>query len=199
MGRRPRLPLHRHAARAPATCRWAWRSCVPRAEVIIVTTPALAAQKVASRAVSMARKSYLRVAGVDREHERVHLRARHELSAVRRGRRRGCAREPACRCSARCRSSRRSRRGDTGEPVALGDGPAAEAFRAIADRIVEEAVPPVEMAGCSARMLEAAVPRSTTSTTTPADRPPLELRVDCGAIAPQSHQHSCGWEPRRWG
>ena len=44
-----------------------------------------------------------------------------------------------------------------GEPVALGEGPAAEAFRAIADRIVTEAVPPVEMAGCSARMLDAAV------------------------------------------
>ena len=37
---------------------------VPRTEVIVVTTPALAAQKVAARAVSMARKNYLRVAGV---------------------------------------------------------------------------------------------------------------------------------------
>ncbi|MCB1038674.1 MAG: P-loop NTPase, partial [Acidimicrobiales bacterium] len=37
---------------------------VPRAEVIVVTTPAVAAQKVAIRAVSMARKSFLRVAGV---------------------------------------------------------------------------------------------------------------------------------------
>jgi ATP-binding protein involved in chromosome partitioning len=42
-------------------------------------------------------------------------------------------------------------------PVALGDGPAAEAFRSIAARIVDEAVPPVEMAGCSARVLEAAM------------------------------------------
>jgi len=36
---------------------------IPRAEVLVVTTPAVAAQKVAIRAVSMARKSYLRVAG----------------------------------------------------------------------------------------------------------------------------------------
>ena len=50
--------------RAPATCRWAWPSCIPRAEVIVVTTPRQAAQKVAIRAVGMARKSYLRVAGV---------------------------------------------------------------------------------------------------------------------------------------
>src|SRR5436305_14921691 len=37
---------------------------VPRTEVLIVTTPALAAQKVAVRAASMARKNYLRIAGV---------------------------------------------------------------------------------------------------------------------------------------
>jgi ATP-binding protein involved in chromosome partitioning len=47
--------------------------------------------------------------------------------------------------------------GDAGMPVAIGSGPAADAFRQIADRIVEEAVPPMEMAGCSARMLDAAV------------------------------------------
>ena len=37
---------------------------LPRAEVVVITTPARAAQKVAVRAVGMARKSYLRVAGV---------------------------------------------------------------------------------------------------------------------------------------
>jgi ATP-binding protein involved in chromosome partitioning len=47
--------------------------------------------------------------------------------------------------------------GDAGAPVALGDGPAADAFRAIAGQIVEEAVPLTAMAGCSARMLDAAV------------------------------------------
>jgi ATP-binding protein involved in chromosome partitioning len=47
--------------------------------------------------------------------------------------------------------------GDAGEPVVLGEGPAAEAFRAIADRILTEAVPPAALAGCSARMLDAAV------------------------------------------
>jgi len=37
---------------------------LPRAEMLVVTTPATGAQKVAARAVSMARKSHLRVAGV---------------------------------------------------------------------------------------------------------------------------------------
>ena len=37
---------------------------LPRTEVLVVTTPPLAAQKVAARAADMARKGYLRVAGV---------------------------------------------------------------------------------------------------------------------------------------
>src|SRR5687767_4909909 len=37
---------------------------LPRAELIIVTTPAVAAQKVAARAADLARKTYLRVVGV---------------------------------------------------------------------------------------------------------------------------------------
>ncbi|MCY3578934.1 MAG: hypothetical protein OXH53_16640, partial [bacterium] len=47
--------------------------------------------------------------------------------------------------------------GDEGAPVVLDGtpGPAADAFRAIADRLLEE-VPPVDMAGCTARIFEAA-------------------------------------------
>ena len=40
--------------------------------------------------------------------------------------------------------------GDHGEPVALGEGPAAEAFGALADLILTEAAPPIAMDGCSA-------------------------------------------------
>jgi ATP-binding protein involved in chromosome partitioning len=41
-------------------------------------------------------------------------------------------------------------------PVVLGaGGPAADAFVGIADRLVSETVPPVDMAGCSARLLDA--------------------------------------------
>ena len=41
--------------------------------------------------------------------------------------------------------------------MVLGDaaGPAANAFKAIADRLLEE-VPPVDMASCTARIFEAA-------------------------------------------
>ena len=132
---------------------------LPRAEMIVVTTPAVSAQKVAIRAATMARKSFLRIVGVIENMSSFRVRPRRGVracSAPAAARRWPAT--PVCRCSAGSRSSRRSPPAATpAQPVALGDGPAAEAFRAIADLIVDEAVPPVAMAGCSARMLDAAV------------------------------------------
>ena len=130
---------------------------LPRTDLIIVTTPALAAQKVASRAADMARRSFLRVAGVIEnmsaftcDHGETYAlfgtgggqALADEIGAPLLGR---VPLEPAVAAG-----------GDIGVPVALdGVGPAADAFRAIAERIVTETVPPVSMAGCSARMLDA--------------------------------------------
>jgi ATP-binding protein involved in chromosome partitioning len=46
--------------------------------------------------------------------------------------------------------------GDAGKPVALTDphGDAGRAFAELAARIAEELLPPVEMSGCSARLLD---------------------------------------------
>ncbi len=45
--------------------------------------------------------------------------------------------------------------GDAGVPIALDDvGPLSEVFAVIAERVVTEISPLVEMAGCSARLLE---------------------------------------------
>jgi len=131
---------------------------VPRAEVILVTTPALAAQKVAVRAASMARKNFLRIAGVIENMSAFTCEHGSSYALFGEGGGEACAREAGAPLlgSVPLEASVASG-GDVGEPVALGDGPAAEAFRAIAARIVEEAVPPVAMAGCSARMLEAAM------------------------------------------
>ncbi|HEX6419432.1 MAG TPA: Mrp/NBP35 family ATP-binding protein [Acidimicrobiales bacterium] len=131
---------------------------LPRAEVIVVTTPARAAQKVAVRAVGMARKSYLRVAGVIENMSAFHCD--HGQSYALFGE--GGGRQLATDAGAPLLGSvplepSVSAGGDAGTPVALGDGPAARAFRAIAAHIVDEAVPPAAMAGCSARMLDAAV------------------------------------------
>jgi ATP-binding protein involved in chromosome partitioning len=129
-----------------------------RAEVVVVTTPARAAQKVAERAVGMARKSYLRVAGVIENMSAFRCEHGEEYALFGSGGGEQLAHdagvpllgqvplEPAVSIG-----------GDEGRPVVLGDGAAADAFRAIADRIIEEAVPLADMAGCSARMLDAAV------------------------------------------
>jgi ATP-binding protein involved in chromosome partitioning len=155
---------------------------IPRAEVIVVTTPARAAQKVAIRAVGMARKSYLRVAGVIENMSAFHCDHGETYALFGEGGGRQLATdagvpllgevplEPAV-----------SAGGDTGTPVALGTGPAGETFRAIADHIVDEAVPLTAMAGCSARMLDAAVAaldaRDAQSGVDAADAPPAETAV----------------------
>jgi ATP-binding protein involved in chromosome partitioning len=131
---------------------------VPRTEVLIVTTPAQAAQKVAIRAASMARKSFLRIAGVVENMSAFTCDHGDSYALFGSGGGEALAREAGVPLlgSVPLEPSVASG-GDVGEPVALGHGPAAEAFRSIAARIVDDAVPPVEMAGCSARMLEAAV------------------------------------------
>jgi len=129
---------------------------VPRAEVIIVTTPALAAQKVAVRAASMARKNYLRIAGVIENMSAFTCEHGESYPLFGEGGGEACAHDAGAPLlgSVPLEASVASG-GDIGVPVALGEGPAADSFRAIAARIVEEAVPPVEMAGCTARMLDA--------------------------------------------
>jgi ATP-binding protein involved in chromosome partitioning len=131
---------------------------VPRAEVVVVTTPALAAQKVAIRAVSMARKSFLRVAGVIENMSAFtdHHGDTHALFGEGGGQ--TLADDAGVPLLGQIPIEPRvSAGGDAGEPEVLGDSPAAQAFRDIAERLVTEAVPPAELAGCSARMLEAAV------------------------------------------
>jgi ATP-binding protein involved in chromosome partitioning len=130
---------------------------VPRAEVIVVTTPAVAAQKVAIRAVSMARKSYLRVAGVIENMSAFTCDHGESYALFGEGGGQDLADSAGVPLLGRVPIEPAvSAGGDTGEPAVLAGGPAADVFTAIAERIVTEAVPPAELAGCSARMLEAA-------------------------------------------
>ncbi len=131
---------------------------LPRAEMIIVTTPAVSAQKVAIRAATMARKSFLRIAGVIENMSSFRCEHGDEYALFGTGGGETLARDAGVPLLGQIPiESSVAAGGDAGTPIALGDGPAAEAFRAIADLIVDEAVPPVAMAGCSARMLDAAV------------------------------------------
>jgi ATP-binding protein involved in chromosome partitioning len=129
---------------------------LPRAEVIVVTTPPLAAQKVAARTADMARKGYLRVAGVIENMS--DFTCEHGTSTALFGSGGGerlaaeigvpligtIPIDPAVASG-----------GERGEPVALQPGqPTAEAFDRIATAVTTTVAPVVPMEGCSARMLD---------------------------------------------
>ena len=131
---------------------------LPRAELIVVTTPSTSAQKVAVRAVNMARRSHLRVAGVIENMSA--FTCEHGTSYPLFGSGGGAALAAEAGVSLLASIPLEpsvAAGGDVGSPIALGDGRAAEAFRDLAELVVSEVVPPVAMAGCSARMLDAAV------------------------------------------
>jgi ATP-binding protein involved in chromosome partitioning len=134
---------------------------LPSTDLVVVTTPALAAQKVAQRAADMAQRSFLKVIGVIENMSAFTCDHGEEYALFGTGGGQALAEaigapllgqvplEPGVAAG-----------GDAGEPVALaGTGPAADAFRAIAQRILSDIAPPapadgVDMAGCSARLFE---------------------------------------------
>jgi ATP-binding protein involved in chromosome partitioning len=130
---------------------------LPRAEMLIITTPAVTAQKVAIRAASMAQRSHVRVAGVIENMSAFVCDHGESYPLFGSGGGQLLADDAGAPLLGQIPLEPAvADGGDRGKPIALGDGPAAEAFRALADRVLDEAIPPVEMAGCSARMLDAA-------------------------------------------
>ncbi len=129
---------------------------LPRTEVLVVTTPNEAAQKVAGRAADMARRGHIRVAGVIENMAAFTCGhgETYEIFGSGGGQRLadeiGVPLVGSVPLDARVASG-----GDAGLPVALeDDGPLAEVFAAIAERVATEISPLVEMAGCSARLLQ---------------------------------------------
>ncbi len=129
---------------------------LPRTEMLIVTTPAVAAQKVAARAADMARKGYLRVAGVIENMSA--FTCDHGQSYALFGA--GGGERLAAEIGVPLLGSipldpSMAKGGDAGEPAALaGEGPVHDAVAAIAEVVVTDAIPLVEMSGCSVRLLE---------------------------------------------
>jgi len=127
---------------------------LPQAEMLVVTTPAVSAQKVAVRVADMARRSHMPVLGVVENMsaftapdgsswpffgEGGGQRLAEEIGAPLLG---SVPLETAV-----------STGGDTGQPVASAGGRASEVFHEIATRIVEEILPPVNMDDCTASSL----------------------------------------------
>jgi ATP-binding protein involved in chromosome partitioning len=127
---------------------------LPRAGMIVVTTPGRGVQAVAARAADLAQKTYLRVVGVIEN--MAAFTCEHGSTYALFGE--GGGQELADRIGAPLLGSvpletAVAAGGDAGRPAVLGEGAAAEAFHAIVKRLVDDAVPPASMAGCSARML----------------------------------------------
>jgi ATP-binding protein involved in chromosome partitioning len=129
---------------------------LPRAEMVVVTTPPLAAQKVAARTADMAKKGYLRVAGVIENMS--DFICEHGTSYALFGS--GGGARLAADIGAPLIGQvpihpSVSSGGDTGDPVALDDSqPLARVFAEMAETIATVVAPVIAMDGCSARMLE---------------------------------------------
>ena len=131
---------------------------LPQAEMVVVTTPARSAQKVATRVASMGRSNYLRIAGVIENMSAFVAPDGESYPIFGQGGGQELADELEVPLLGQVPiDGSVSVGGDEGDPVVLGEksGPAADAFRAIANRLVEE-IPPVDMASCTARIFEAA-------------------------------------------
>ena len=128
---------------------------LPQMGQLVVTTPAPAAQQVAARAADFARKSNIRVLGVVENMSALACDCgqRHHLFGEGGGRR--LAEDLGVPLLAEIPlSASMSHAGDTGQPVALGEGPDG-VFTTLARRIVDEVAPPAGAASCSARLLDA--------------------------------------------
>jgi ATP-binding protein involved in chromosome partitioning len=130
---------------------------LPQAEMLVVTTPAKGAQKVAARVADMARRSYLKVLGVvENMSAFVAPDGSHHAIFGEGGGKRLAALTGAPLVGEVPIEAAVSEGGDTGKPVVIAhpDSPAGHALRDIAEQIVTELLPPVEMAGCTARMFD---------------------------------------------
>src|SRR5262249_25709492 len=130
---------------------------LPQAEMLVVTTPARAAQKIALRGPDMARRSYMKVAGVVENMTELVLPEGSRHAVFGSGGGAALAEEIGAPLVARIPLEPQVSEGaDSGKPVVLGapDSAAASAFRDLAERVVTDLLPPIEMSGCTARILD---------------------------------------------
>ncbi|HEX3840188.1 MAG TPA: Mrp/NBP35 family ATP-binding protein [Acidimicrobiales bacterium] len=129
---------------------------LPRTEVIVVTTPPVAAQKVAARTADMARKGYLRVAGVIENMSDFTCEHGTSYALFGSGGGERLAAEVGVPLIGQVPIHPSvAAGGDAGTPVALEEGSQlAEVFAALAEEVVTHIAPVIPMEGCSARLLE---------------------------------------------
>ena len=130
---------------------------LPQAEMLVVTTPGRNAQKVATRVADMARRSYMKVIGVVENMSEFVAPDGSRHAVFGEGGGAALAEEVGVPLVARIPLEPAvSSGGDAGRPVALDapDSPAGRAFAELAAQVVDDLLPPIEMAGCTARLLD---------------------------------------------
>ena len=127
---------------------------LPHTEMLVVTTPPVAAQRVAARAADMARRGYLRVAGVIEnmsdftcEHG-----TRYALFGSGGGERLAAQLGVPLVGTIPLHPDV-SAGGDAGTPVALGGGELGAVFAELARSLAEDVAPVTNASGCTGRML----------------------------------------------
>jgi ATP-binding protein involved in chromosome partitioning len=131
---------------------------LPRAEMVIVTTPAIAAQKVAARAASMGRKNYLRIAGVIENMSAFVTPDGESYPIFGSGGGENLANDLGVQLLGQIPiDTAVAQGGDIGQPSALGEGPASDEINRIANLLVTEVTPPIDMGTCTVRLMEAPV------------------------------------------
>jgi ATP-binding protein involved in chromosome partitioning len=126
---------------------------LPRTDLIIVTTPAVSAQKVAIRAADMARRSFLRVAGVIENMSSFTCEHGSSYPLFGEGGGRALANDIGAELLGQIPLEPAvAHGGDVGEPIAInGSSAAARIFADIAAHIESTTVSMSELSGCSAR------------------------------------------------
>jgi len=126
---------------------------LPRTDLLIVTTPAVSAQKVAIRAADMARRSFLRVAGVIENMSEFTCDHGESYALFGTGGGQALADEVGVELLGQIPIEPAvAAGGDNGEPLVLtSSSEAARVFSAIAARIIADTPEVEDMAGCSAR------------------------------------------------
>jgi ATP-binding protein involved in chromosome partitioning len=147
---------------------------VPRCELVIVTTPALGAQKVAGRAADMARRGHLRIAGVIENMAGFTADdgKSYPIFGVGGGQRLADEIGVPLICSIPIDPGV-ARGGDGGNPVALDPtNPLAEVFADLARTVRAQIAPTSNMESCSARLIENVRQALTTPSESPSERLP---------------------------
>ncbi len=130
---------------------------LPRTELLVVTTPPVAAQKVAARAADMARRGYLRVAGVIENMSDFTCEHGTTYALFGSGGGTRLARDLGVPLIGTIPlHPELAAGGDAGAPVALAgdDSELGAVFKEMARVVAEEVAPLIDVQGCSARLLE---------------------------------------------